>query len=250
MRKEFNFSSLTTARKCQVKYFKDYIEIRDKPPITNVDFQYGHAIHAGCEAYLEGDDGVKTFQIFWDRQKTQDEPYGRYSWSELADKGRVSLERFKRLHLGKFSNPLVEQTLTAEFEGVKFYGTPDVMGDFEGVPSIIDFKTSAMRYNRNKILAAEQLYGYSYLAEHALGYKAEQLVYVILTKEKEPTVQIQKTPIMPEIKHDVMRVWAEEARLLLDRQKNSSYTANRQACVEGDRVCPYFNECYKEPKDE
>jgi hypothetical protein len=243
MRTSFNYSSITTARKCQTLYQKQYILGEKQEGPENGDFAFGHAIHAGCEAVLEGDDGVKTFNLFWENDKGKDIKYSRFGYDELKEQGGILVERFARLHAKKFKDPIIEQTLAGSIHGVQVYGTPDVIGEFEGVPSVLDFKTAGYRYHKNKAHVGEQLYGYAHLAEQALKYKATQLVYMVFIKGREPSIQVLKTERNLVTEAEILKDWASEINALQLAEKSGSFKKNRQACIEGDRVCPYFKTC-------
>ncbi len=243
MKTKFNYSALTTARKCQTLYQKQYILGEEPTGPANGDFLFGHAIHAGCEAVLEGDDGVKTFQIFWENDQGKDVKFTRWNYDDLKKQGEILIERFARLHAKKFSNPIIEQTLVGKVGPYEVYGTPDVIGDFEGEPAVVDFKTSGYRYHNARAFVGEQLYAYANLAEQALGYKAKKLVYMVFIKGNNPSIQVLKADRIISTEQEIMKVWESEIKSLQSAEESASFRKNRQACIEGDRVCPFFKTC-------
>jgi hypothetical protein len=248
----FNFSAVTTHRKCAKLFQYVYVDkLKQETPMSG-DMQFGQAIHLGIETYLEGDNGIDAFNTFWDIEKNKGNAYGRFDWAALKDQGNRLLDLFNRRHKGRFEVFQMEQRLYGEYGDIKLEGTPDVVGKFDGVESIIDFKTSGYRYHKDKIRVAEQLYLYAYLAQTKLNYPVKQLVYLPLIKGMTPSIQ---TAQIVKFNQDDCEMVLDDLRFeckeLLAKQANKVFTRNRGSCIVGDNVCPFFNKCFpKGEKDE
>lgn len=245
----FNFSAFTSYRRCQKLFQYVYIDKLKQETALSGDMQFGQAIHLGIETYLEGDNGTDAFNIFWDMEKSKGNAYGRFGWEDLRDQGQRLLDLFQKRHMKKFEVFQMEQRLYGQYGDIAFEGTPDVVGKFEGVESIIDFKTSGYRYHKDKIKTAEQLYLYAHLAITKLNYPVKQLVYFPLIKGMTPSIQtaqvIKYKQIDCEMVLDDLRYQAKE---MLEAQEKKVFTRNRQSCIVGEVRCPFFEKCY--PKGE
>ena len=240
------FSKISNARDCLRKYQLKHI---DKVVIEGPkqgDLEFGTAIHAALNDILEGGDGVGLFGIYWDSMLHEKVEYGRYKWAELNDMGPPLLERFIRIHQKKFKPYKMEERMFVKLGDTDYEGTPDFLGDFEGIPSVVDFKTAGYRYDSRKILCDEQMPGYALMAKEAYGYEAKQLVYVVLIKSStKPDIQIIKTPLTNDISRAIMINIDETTSDLKDRK---SFPRNPSSCIRGSIVCPYLATCFGETK--
>lgn len=238
----FWFSKLSDSQQC-LKYYE--LKHVIKEPVEeelSADLEFGTAVHAGLHKILLGEDGEAAFLAHWEFSKDLDLQYGRHEHPILLDIGARLLARFKRLHAKKFKPFKMEERAYAEFDGVKLEGTPDFVGEFMDVPSILDFKTSGYRYDKRKILCDAQMPLYAALAKAAWGYECLQRVYVVFVKDaNQPTIQIIKAPLTPMIVYDNLSNVIETCKEL---QVRKSFTKNTRNCIQGSRVCPYFTRCW------
>lgn len=240
----YNYSGLTLARKCEQLYKYVYLDkLKSTEPMSG-DMAFGTAMHLGVGAILEGEDGVSAFKLFWGLNKNL--RFGRYGQEDLLQQGEILLERFKRLHLKKFKVIEMEKKLEATVDEIVLYGTPDVVGDFNGVPSIIDFKTSGYRYHKDRVLLSEQLYLYAFLWKQLRIQKIEQLVYFVFVKGKTPSIQTLITPFNETICKEILSELLSYCRRLDEIEKESGFLKNRGNCIMGEVKCDFFKVCYKE----
>lgn len=241
----FNYSAIVAYRKCNTYFKHTYLDKTPSPEAPSGDVQFGQAIHLAIEAYLSGDDGTLQFDVFWDLEKSKGNAYGRFGWDELKDQGHRLLDLFQRRHLKKFEVYQLEQRLYGSYKDIKFEGTPDFIGKFEGVNSVVDFKTAGYKYHKDKIKVAEQLYLYAYMAETVLGYKVDQLVYFPLVKGSTPS--IQNPLIVKYTQEDATKVLEDlyiDANRMLLAQEKKVFTKNRQSCIVGSMRCNMFDICH------
>lgn len=226
-------------RLCKYRYYDKVI-----PNVPqSADLYFGSAIHLSIEAMFEGNNYQKVFQYYWESVKDEEAAYGRFNWDYLAECGPVLLDKFyKRWY--KHIKPIeMEVRRFSKIGQEDFEGTPDIYGKFKGVPSIIDFKTSAYNYSPEKIKIAEQLYGYVHLHKDSLP-PVEQIVYIVLVKG---SMSVQ-TPIIRKVTQADLDEAVQNTGAWIGKIKTDKvFPRNPQSCIIGTRVCEYFHtHCYKE----
>lgn len=239
----FWFSKISDSQTCLRLYRYKHIDKVKLEEELSADLEFGTAMHAALHQILKGGDGEAAFTSHWEFARDLGLDYGRLQHDQLREIGLRLLTRFKRLHAKKFKPFKMEERAFATIEGLSLEGTPDFVGEFEGVPSIVDYKTSAYRYDKQKIVCDAQMPLYARLAELAWGYAVQQRVYVVFVKDaKDPSIQIIKSPLTPMIVNDSIVNVIETCQ---DLQNRKSFPMNTKACVVGARVCPFFSTCFR-----
>lgn len=173
------YSMLDSFTRCPANFYKTYI-LGEKDDSKSSALEYGTALHLGIRAILDGDSGVDNFLLYWNSLKDVSMIYYRYGWQELRDLAvNKFLPNFERLHAKKFTRIVQELTLEMPFLGDHtLQGTPDIVCDYEGLPSVFDWKSSSTEYKRNKLDKNPQLYIYAALSKYnnltlpkTIGYK-------------------------------------------------------------------------------
>jgi hypothetical protein len=243
----YNYSSLVAAYQCQEYYKYRYIDQIKQDEILSGDLLFGSAIHYALEQYLiDKSNIVHEFQVYWSNATKKKVSYGRFSAIDLSTQAEILLERFVRLHAKKIVPKELEQTFHGTVGEFSVYGTPDCIGEFEGVMSIIDFKTSGYRYNKDRIKVSEQMVMYAHLAEQCKQYQIKQLVYIVFIKGKEPSIQILKQELTDSVKELLLtNIKAQIYALEKIRLDNERYTRNTGNCIRGEIVCPFFKKCWE-----
>jgi hypothetical protein len=207
------------------------------------DMAFGSALHLGLQTTLTMGDsskGVEAFSTYWWLQTTKRLKYTRYGASELQEMGEVFLSRFARLHAKKIKPHQMEVRLYGEYAGIKLEGTPDVVGEFEGVPSIIDFKTSGYPYNKARTITSEQMMLYAHLTNNPA---IRQVVYIVFVKGREPRIQILKRPFSDsELKAALDNIVVQAKEL----DNKVVFSQNRNGCGYQGGLCPFPELCYPE----
>lgn len=241
--KRINYSAINTAYKCPRLYQYQYVD--KLPPDADSkdsgDLHFGTAVHAGLQALLEGDNGLEVFASYWESIRDKDLAYSRFKWTDLKVMGETFITRFERLHLKKFKNVTCEETIEVPFLDGLLYGTPDVRCDYDGVRSIVDFKTSGQPYDKDKIVTSEQFGIYKLLAQKKHDDIINQYVYYVFVKQPEPRIQvITYSPSTDEYVSMIENVSHVASELHL-KEKHSQ---NRNGCIMGGRRCQYWSRCY------
>lgn len=240
-KRSYNYSAIQAAYRC-LKYYKLlYVDQMKTEMPASADMEFGTALHAGLDCLLEDGQGEEVFNLYWDTLANKELKYTRYKYDDLAKLGPIFLERFNRLHKKHILPVQKEVRLYSKLEEIRIEGTPDVVGYYKGIPSIIDFKTSSQPYDKKKIECSEQMYLYAYMAMKELKLDIQQLVYVVFCKS-DCRIQVITYPIDPiKLKSMLDNVLA----VCHDLESRQVFTANRNSCI----GCDYWNVCYEGSKD-
>lgn len=245
---KYRYSAIDTAQTCLQKW--KYLYIDKLPSEESIDMHFGTALHGGLQASLEGDDGELTFEVLMQSALGQEMRQGRRDHAELMELGKVFISRFNRLHKKKFQPKYLEQSLSGKIGPYEFEGTADFIGDFDGVPSILDFKTSNYPYPKEKIQLNEQMPLYSELAKQCLGYEAKQLVYYVFCKA-DARIQVISTDtnknfIDKRLENVVRWVNMLEPYSLNTVGPGVEAPKNMRSCIMGkDYKCGFYDKCHE-----
>ena len=241
--REYNYSSIQAAYSCLHKYKLIYVDKMSPQVTDSADLKFGTAVHAGLKAQLEGHDGRGVFNLLWEVDKTENLRYGRLDWDELKVAGNLYIERFARLYQKRIEVIASERTLRADLGDIRLFGTPDVVGLWDGVPSIIDFKTSRTDYAKEKIECNEQMFLYAYLAQKELGIEIKQLVYLVFVKTPYPKVQ---RPMIFDLHSGKLQdMLSNITQVCTDLESRQAFYKNRNSCLMGTYKCDFYDNCYK-----
>lgn len=234
---KYRYSGLETAQTCLRKFKEVYID--GAPSEESTDLLFGTALHAGLQAILEGAPGnpvtCAVLSTAIDGIKE-----GRKSIAELTSLGETFLSRFERLHAKKFDGKC-EVALSGKMGEYEMEGTADFVGIYEGVPSIVDFKTSAYAYPKEKILTSHQMPIYSHLAKQTCGFEAKQIVYVVFCKQ-DGRIQTLTRTLTPEFLDNHLE---NVVLCIKDLENRTEYPKNSRNCMMGrDIKCPFFEKCW------
>ncbi len=238
--RSYNFSGIKTALRCHRLYKYLYIDKLTPEKGPTGDLLFGSAMHAAMEAAFTGDDALSAFNTYWEYVGTKTPDFGRLGYEALQDVGQTLVPRFVNDHVPKFTPKSVETRLYGVLSDVKVEGTPDFVGLYDGVPSIVDFKTSGQPYDKGKIRVDEQMYLYAHLARTELKYDVQQLVYKVFIKSTK-RIQTLVHPLDEAEYQDILASILEHCR---DLEKRQSWPANRGGCLAYGGRCEFFNKCY------
>lgn len=240
--RSYSFSQIQAAYKC-LKYFKLlYVDRLGLPGPHSGDMAFGTAIHAGIQASLEGEDPQAIFRVFWESEKDKERRYGRFDWESLKNQGEILLSKFQRTHAKRFKIFKMEERVFSTIDGVRLEGTPDFVGEFDGKPSIVDFKTAAYRYSPDKLICNEQMPLYAEMVKREWAYNAENLVYFPLIKGDPPS--IQNAVILPISKVDVAGTVKNVLSVCRELDTRTEWHQNRAGCLMGTNRCDFWNTCH------
>lgn len=235
----FRYSNISTAYTCLKRFDLEInkgIKAEKESPVMN----FGTAMHLAIATYLETKDydySLDMLNTYWNSCSALDFTMERDGHATLMDKGKIFLDRFVRLQAKHYTPKFIETNINFMLMDYSFTGTPDFIGEYKGIPSVVDFKTSASRYDKRKIVVNEQMYLYALAAEQTLNYKVEQLVYTVLIKNPEPSIQQIAIPLDREImKRNIDNV----AMMCKDLSSRTEFPGNKNSCL----YCPHYTRCF------
>lgn len=244
------YSAISAYYKCPRLYQLDYIEKLPKVGPESSALHFGSAVHLAIEDVLQGGPGVLTFQMLWESRRNQDMVYyGRESWESLMADGERLLSLFKRNHAKHIKAAYVEEQISGVYDKVKLMGTVDCAGEYKGVKSVIDFKTSGTRYPAEKLVVSEQLYVYNHLLSSERQYDAVQHVYIVLRKtgrDGEAGIQVITKPVSPA---ELTATLNNVRDVALEIAARKTFTMNRGHCIIANKYkCERYETCYGKQK--
>lgn len=204
-RNYLSYSAMRTFQSCPLKYRFRYIDGLPES-CTSSSLVFGSAIHAAIEAYFHAllvgnslpdlDALMETYRQCWQANQTEQIQFGA---SESAE----SLEQLARRMLAKFlASDLVQPEeriigIEEELRGELIPGLPDLLGRVDLLLEtdehviIQDFKTARSAWSSEQAEeSAEQLLLYGDLVRRLVPGKALRLRFAVITKTKDPKLQI------------------------------------------------------------
>lgn len=236
---KFRYSSISTAHTCLQKYKLQYIDLVPQPALDSGDMQFGTAVHAAIKVAFEGDDPVAFFDMYWRSIQPDNYQWSRYDHKALAEIGAKLLSKWYRLHYKNYEPLHVEIPLEFTLNGFEFHGTPDFIGKYKGVLSVVDWKTSASDYDKRKALIDAQMWVYAYAARAVHKLEVEQVVYAPLVKYGE---KVQNPICVPVTENKLNSMLDNVTIMMRDLSSRQEWPRNERNCL----YCPYFTHCYRE----
>lgn len=242
------FSKISNFLLCPKKFERVHINDESEPAgKKSTDLLFGSIFHMAMENLTNGgEEYLNIFETYWGSVKDRDDvAWGRYGWEWLNQMGPRMLTRYAKVYQPLIEPVIVERRLFGSCSEHKFEGTPDLIGYYNGVLSVIDFKTSGYRYDKDKILIADQLVGYSHLYKDTPEFEehgeAKQIVYFVFCKDKG---SIQKPIILPLTEELESGIMANTTAVIDQIGDAKEYPMNMGSCIRGTIKCPFFEACH------
>lgn len=205
----------------------------------SAELAFGSALHSAINACLtEECDEQELFLTYWNSYENLE--YGRFNHHEMMLIGLTLLKKFRKAYKPRLVPHTMEVRLYSEYKGIKLEGTMDYVGDYDGVLTLFDWKTTTYPYNKDKALNSLQLYLYAYLCQESLGVTPKQLGYLPFVK---PTAAIQTPIIIPFENNKMLAMLNDMVEYVKTMSKE--YPRNPNSCIQGKMVCPFFDRCWK-----
>lgn len=200
------YSQIDTYLQCKRKYKSKYIDNLQEQGNSSA-LAFGSALHLALKTQFEGEDPYSIFNMYWDSLKSGTLEYDRHSHQDLKELATEKfLPNFIRLHYKKFKNVKLEQTLEMPVLGShSLQGTFDLLGEYEGIPTLVDWKTSAREYPLAKVYRNLQMYIYAALCKHNYGTLPEQIMYKVFIKN-EGRIQTLKLKLTEDLLASRMKI--------------------------------------------
>lgn len=228
-----SFSAISTYMACPLRYFFRYVEGLPEPTVAS-SLVFGGAIHSAIELHfrelLSGNPApdldmlLNAYQTAWQERELGSVHFGKdetaASLGQLADR---MLRTFQASDLAQPSGTILG--IEEELREPLVPGCPDLLARIDllidtGTELVVrDFKTSRSRWSQDQAdESSGQLLLYSELVQKLDPSKTVRLEFAVLTKTKEPAVDVHVVRVdrqrVDRIKRIVERVWrAIEGRL-------------------------------------
>jgi RecB family exonuclease len=183
-----SFSRVERYLHCPEQYRLYYVE-NLRPKLTSASLVFGQTIHeALAQMFKQGQDPISSFRESWKEAKQAELKYStRESWDKLNDCGQTLLEKFVQEQVPRLSNiSAIEKPFElniSEFD-LPFIGFIDLTAKFDGLDTVIDFKTSASGYVGYEAIMSDQLTAYQLAMPNI-----STLGLCVLIKAKEPRIE-------------------------------------------------------------
>lgn len=238
----YSYSDYSTAVQCLQKHKLVKID-KLKPDVPDsADLHMGTAMHGAIHAELEGDDGVKVFEAYWNTLIGQDLRTSRFDHEQLGLMGPIFVSKFRKFYRDKFKPKVMETRLYGEYREVRLEGTPDFIGYYEGELGLWDWKTAAYSYDKEKAKISLQLALYAYLAmQNYPDLEIKHVGYLVLDKSNQ---SIQRPIILPLQQNKMFAMLDDFTDYLKMIDATQTHPKNYNACVIGKNKCEFFETCH------
>jgi len=191
----FSYTQIAQYVACPRRYRYRYLDGWQEKD-TRAAMVFGRAFENAVAALYRGQDPTAALYDEWAPHQNQPLHYGpREDWGRMFEQGVRMLERFaqqERVHIldpAKDLQVRISHRLGPEHE---FLAYLDAIGELDGVPTIIDWKTTGSRYAEepNGVVALDpQLICYSWLTG------IEQVALVVFVRKHSPEIQYLQATI-------------------------------------------------------
>ena len=222
-----SYSAINLFRMCPLRYQFRYLDGLPEESVS-ASLVFGSGIHRSAELLfnrlLAGespptlDDLLIAYHDAWRDQLE----VGTVQFAKGDDQPSLTQLAARMLELFR-SSPVAQPAgsvlgIEEELRGSIIPGVPDLLGridllvETDEAVVITDLKTSRSRWTREQAVeASEQLLLYSELVKDFVPGKPLRMRFAVLTKTKEPAVDVHELPVQPKqvdrIKRVVERVW-------------------------------------------
>ena len=236
-------SMLNAVQSCERKFKYCFVD-KLQPEMPSGAMEFGTALHTAISSVLDGEgDPLEIFQMHWDSVKDTEMQYYRNDWEAYNRLGPVYLERFKKLHAKNYELMYAEERISATFNDTVFEGTPDFVGKYKGLVSLLDFKTASKPYEKLKLITSTQLHLYAWLAMEKYGIQIEQIGYVVFVSHPEPRIQVLTEKLDYKKMEDILLASSKWARRINSIHNGAEAVMNVSACG-APYECSFIKQCW------
>jgi hypothetical protein len=194
----YSYSQINQYLSCPRAYRHRYLE-GWKEKDTRANLVFGRAFEQALSAYFRRGDSGQRLHDEWAKFRSTELDYGRGdTWDSMLTQGVMLLERFCQENRVQIVNPeshvqvRISRRLSPQAEFVAYI---DAIGELDGIPSIIEWKTTSARYAEEPmgLLALDpQLLCYSWMTSLA------EVAMVVFVRKRSPEIQYFRTAISEE----------------------------------------------------
>ena len=183
-----SFSRISKYERCPRQYQLYYVD-RLRPRVQPATLVFGQVIHQVlARLFEEGKEPTEAFEKAWRAMEGADLRFGaRDSWERLLAIGTDLLDLFVQHELMKLTEVTAcEKDFAFDVTSLEtpFIGVIDLVANFRGQKTVVDFKTSASSYRKQDVVLSDQLTAYQLAVPDA-----EQIALCVLVKTKRPKIE-------------------------------------------------------------
>lgn len=239
---KFSFSHFSLALSCLRKY--QYVVIEKLQEPQNEHFAFGSALHAAMHASLENENAYDVFRMYWESEVPKIAEFGRFPPDALLEIGLGFIEKFEKRYKPKMKVIQLETKLHGNIGGIDIEGTPDAVVEYDGVKTLIDFKTTGYNYDKDKAKSSLQLRLYTALLAQN-GVFVDQVMFLPFVKStggiQNPIIE----PVDAESNNLLFAEFVEYAKMLGDTiEKQKTLMRNPASCIMGKSKCHFYDKCW------
>jgi len=242
VKESFSYSEYSAAMRCLRLYKQVYLDGHKGTSDNNPNLLFGSAMHEALNTMLKSgpEQAYAVFDLSWGLYEESQFDWGRWKWADLKSMGVGFLDKFAKFYHPKMSLISGEKRLYGAYKGIKLEGTPDAVVAYEGMNTLVDFKTSAWNYDKDKATVSLQLYLYAVLCEQN-GIQVDRVMYLPFIKG---TGSIQ-TPIIEAVSQEKCNNMLDDmVEYIMLLRMNTSFPRNPNSCIIGAQKCEHFNSCW------
>lgn len=241
----FRNSTLQGYYRCP-KYFelKEILKVPTEE-VENASLAFGSGMHMALESFFDGEghDPLEMFNMYWDTYKDKDIEYpARTTWETYSSDAEIFIDRFKRFQYKHLVPEIMEERFEIDLpSGNKLAGTPDFIGKYKDVVSVVDYKTSGRPYRDDELYSKEQMLIYAHFAT-LRDITPEQIVYIVFIRTPQgPRIQVKIRPIEQK---DIDKTLHNIDTVCKAISETKEFHKNPGGCHMYGKVCPFFETCY------
>jgi CRISPR/Cas system-associated exonuclease Cas4 (RecB family) len=226
VRDYLSWSAVSSFTNCPLRYFFKYVLGLPERTVSP-SLIFGQAIHKAVELHLNelmaGNEAPSAeallgeYDAAWNEYDPTEVNFGKESGrQDLLPLAQRVIGAFQASELAKPAGAILG--VEEELRGPVVLGCPDILGRLDIIVEeadaviVTDLKTARSRWSRDQVEdSAGQLLLYHELAKSLVPRKRLKLQFAVLTKTKEPTVDLHEVPVDVEqidrTKRIVERVW-------------------------------------------
>jgi CRISPR/Cas system-associated exonuclease Cas4 (RecB family) len=237
----YSYSQINQYLSCPRAYRHRYLE-GWKEKDTRANLIFGRAFEQALSSYFRGEDSGLRLHDEWAKFRSTELDYGRGdTWDSMLTQGVMLLERFCQENRVQVVHPeshvqvKVTRQLSPQSQFVSYI---DAIGELDGTPSIIEWKTTSARYAEapSGLLALDpQLLCYSWMTGQP------NVAMVVFVRKRAPEIQYLHTTIS----HEQREQYAELVEDTIRQIESASFLPHtgirfpHNGCV----TCPFIGLC-------
>ena len=217
-----SYSAVRTFQSCPLKYRFRYVDGLAEDCVSS-SLIFGSAIHSAIEFYftqqLSGADApsldilLDVYQQSWQDRSEDNIEFGKTETADvLHDLADRMLRKFLHSELIQPEGRIIG--IEEEFRGVLIPGLPDLLGyvdlllETNDAVIVRDFKTSRSAWDQQQAEdQSDQLLLYADLVRKVMPGKQLRLQFAVITKTRDPKVQLLETPFDEGKLHRTKRIF-------------------------------------------